>query len=330
MSVLQAAIELSFWGPIILFTIGVPSAILNAIIFIGVKKFRQSPSSYYIVAQSLFDFGALLLVLLQNFPSTSINASSISCKLIIFFSRIVAPCALSFLGLAAFDRWACTSRSARIRKLSSIRTAYCIVLITVLFWSLLSIPFLSFFDLIPPTYTCGFTNDLFQKITNFFLAPILCAIFPLIVLIVFGILTYRNLHLMTTINGQQQSVTTRLSMWEQQITRMMIIQTVLNVSCALPQCILLIYTIATVQQSAMKSLDQIYIEYLLAQLCEFIVCLDFASSFYIFFLSSSRFRQTTKMYLKRLLHLESNQVTPFNISASTVPVTGTKTHYRQN
>ncbi|CAF3330277.1 unnamed protein product [Rotaria sp. Silwood2] len=313
MSVLQAAIELSFWGPIILFTIGVPSAILNAIIFIGVKKFRQSPSSYYIVAQSLFDFGALLLVLLQNSPSTSINASSISCKLIIFFSRI-----------------ACTSRSARIRKLSSIRTAYCIVLITVLFWSLLSIPFLSFFDLIPPTYTCGFTNDLFQKITNFFLAPILCAIFPLIVLIVFGILTYRNLHLMTTINGQQQSVTTRLSMWEQQITRMMIIQTVLNVSCALPQCILLIYTIATVQQSAMKSLDQIYIEYLLAQLCEFIVCLDFASSFYIFFLSSSRFRQTTKMYLKRLLHLESNQVTPFNISASTVPVTGTKTHYRQN
>ncbi|CAF3680704.1 unnamed protein product [Rotaria sp. Silwood1] len=330
MSVLQAVIQLSFWGPIILFTIGVPSVILNAIIFIGVKTFRQSPSSYYIVTQSLFDFGSLLLVFLQIFPSTLINRSSISCKLTIFFSRIVAPCALSFLGLAAFDRWACTSRSARIRQLSSIRTAHCIVSITVIFWSLVSIPYLIFYDLIPPTYTCGFTNDLFQKITNFFLAPILGAIFPLIILIIFGILTYRNLHLMTTINDQQQSIPTRLSMWERQITRMMIIQTVLNVSCTLPHCIFLIYTIATVQQIAMKSLNQIYIEYLLAQLCAYIVSLDFASSFYIYFLSSSRFRQTTKMYLKRLLHLGNNQVTPFNISASTVPVTGTKTHNRQN
>ncbi len=55
MSIIEAIIEVSFWGPIVLFAIGVPAAVCNAIIFIGVKTFRQSPSSYYVVGQSLFD-----------------------------------------------------------------------------------------------------------------------------------------------------------------------------------------------------------------------------------------------------------------------------------
>ncbi|CAF1147296.1 unnamed protein product [Rotaria sordida] len=84
MSVLKAAIQLAFWGPIVLFIIGVPSAILNAIIFIGLKTFRQSSSSYYIVSQSLFDFGALLILLLQSIPSTSASVSSISCKILTY------------------------------------------------------------------------------------------------------------------------------------------------------------------------------------------------------------------------------------------------------
>ncbi|CAF1359891.1 unnamed protein product [Rotaria sordida] len=319
-SILKAAIQLSFWVPIVLFIIGIPSAILNAIIFIGVKTFRQSPSSYYIVAQSLFDFGALSILLLKSIPSISMSTTSISCKLTFFFSQVVVSCALSFLGLATFDRWAYTSRSARIRRLSSNRIAHCIISIIVIFWSLVNIPFLIFSDLIPPSFTCGFTNSLFQQIANFFIGPILCGIFPLIVLIIFGILTYQNFHAMTT-NAHQQSVRTRLSMWEQQITRMLIIQTVLNVSCTLPRCILVIYSMAAVQQGAIRNLDQIYIILLLDQLTQFVLCLDFASSFYIFFLSSSRFRQTIKMHLKRFLKLGNNQVNPMNISAPTIPVT---------
>ena len=73
MSVLKAAIQLAFWGPIVLFIIGVPSAILNVIIFIGVKTFRQSPSSYYIVSQSLFDFGALSILLLKTLRKSALR-----------------------------------------------------------------------------------------------------------------------------------------------------------------------------------------------------------------------------------------------------------------
>ena len=135
--------------------------------------------------------------------------------------------------------------------------------------------------------------------------------FALTVLVIFGILTYRNIHLLTTVSTQQ-SIRTRLSKWEQQITRMMVIQTVLNISCTLPRFIFVIYTIATVQQRAMRSLNQIYIEALVDQLTICIMCLDFVSSFYIFIFSSKRFRQTIKMYLQRCLHLQNNRVVPFD------------------
>ncbi|CAF3911207.1 unnamed protein product [Rotaria sp. Silwood1] len=330
MSIVEAIIITSVWGPIVLFIIGVPAAIGNAIIFLGVKTFRQSPSSYYVVGQSIFDFGNLLIVLLASIPSTSMNASSIACKLMIYFSQIIGPCAMTFLFLATFDRWACTSRSVKIRQLSSIGIARRIFPIPFIFWSLVGIPYLIYCDFIPPFFTCGFTNVLFAQIAISFLAPIFSVIFPLIILIIFSILTYRNLHLMTIANAQQQSVRTRLSIWEQQITRMMIIQTVLIISCTMPRCILMIYTIATFNQGTMKSLNRIYIETLLDQLTACIMGLDFASSFYIFCLSSSRFRQTIKTSLKRFFKLGNNQVTSINISRPTAALTVINTHGRQN
>ncbi|CAF1131300.1 unnamed protein product [Adineta steineri] len=135
MSVLEAATQLSFWGPVVFFCIGVPAALFNVIIFLGFKTFRKSPSVYYVVGQSLFDVSVLLLVLLPVIPSVSLSVSSTSCKLGLFFGQVTVSGAMSFLCLTAFDRWACTSRSARIRRLNSNRIARYLVLFTFLFWS---------------------------------------------------------------------------------------------------------------------------------------------------------------------------------------------------
>jgi hypothetical protein len=312
MSVLEAAIQLAYWGPIVLFSIGAPAALFNAIVFISVKTYRQSPTTYYVIGQSIADVATLLIVLLQIIPSTSVNVSSIACKLMIFAIQLTLTCAMSFLCLAAFDRWACTSQSARIRQLSSTRIARRLFLLPFLFWSLINIPFLIYCDLIPPFFTCGFTNDLFEQIALYFLNPILSTILPLLVLSTFCMLTYRNIRVVTRV--RQQPVRTRLSMWEQQMTRMMLAQTLLSISCTLPRSIFVIYTIATVGGRATRSFNRLSIETLVDQLTLIIICVNFASSFYIFLLASARFRETIKMYLKRLLHLGHNQIGPTNIS----------------
>ncbi|CAF3879616.1 unnamed protein product [Rotaria sordida] len=136
-------------------------------------------------------------------------------------------------------------------------------------------------------------------------------------------MTYHNIRLV--IHVRQQPNQTRRSMWEQQMTRMMLIQTLLSVFCSISRAIFLIYTIAAFNERAMRGFDQISIELVIDYLSVSIMCVNFASSFYIFFLSSSRLRQTIKIYLKHLFNLNQNQVVPTIISLKAPIVTGRQT-----
>lgn len=319
MLVYEVALTIGFWSPIVLFSIGAPAACLNAIIFLSIKLFRRSPSVYYVVGQSLADINVLLIMFLQTIPSTSISASSSACKLMVFFIQMTVSVAMSFLCLSAFDRWACTSQSARIRQMSSTRVARRLFPIPFILWSLVNVPFLLYCDLLPPPFGCWFTNALFMQIGVLILSPILTVILPLIILILFGLLTYRNIRLVTHI--RQQPNQTRVSTWEQQMTRMMLIQTLTSILCTVPRAALNIYAIATLGKSDVKSFDQISIELLIGQLTASMASMNFASSFYIYFFSSRRFRQIIKMQLKRLFHLEPNQIAPTSIPLTATTLT---------
>ncbi|CAF3565896.1 unnamed protein product [Rotaria sp. Silwood1] len=311
MSIFQATLLVSYYSPIVLFSIGIPAALLNAIIFMGIKTLRQSPTSYYVVGQSLADMSALLVVFLQAVPSTSMLASSIACKLGLFFLQTTACLAMSFLCLAAFDRWASTSQSVRIRQLSSIRIARRLLPLPFLIWPLVNIPFFIYTDLIPPTYNCWFTSSLFEQIANYFLDPMLAVVFPLSILIAFGLLTCRNIRLVTHI--RQQPNQTHMPMWEQQMTRMMLSQTLVSAICTLPRAIFIMYWAATFGQNVEKSFDRISIELLINQVSAIILCVNFSSSFFIFLCVSSRLRETIKMHLKHLFTLRRNQINAANI-----------------
>ena len=306
MDIYQAAVQLAYYGPIVLFSIGIPGAIFNVILFIVIKTFRKSPISYYVISQSFADIIALLIVLLQTIPSTTASTSSISCKSLVFIAQFIVPCAMSYLCLIAFDRWACTSPSARIRRLNSTYVARYLFLLPFILCPVCSIPFFIYVDLVPPLYTCGSTNELFTKIALYFLNPILGNILPLLILTLFGLLTCRNIRLV--IRVRQQPVRNRLSMWEQQMTRMMLTQTLLSASCTLPRAIFTLYTIATYKGSATRNFNKIVIDLLLDSLTYVILCVNFASSFYIFIFSSPRVRQTITMHLKQMLGLRSNQI----------------------
>ncbi|CAF3211823.1 unnamed protein product [Rotaria sp. Silwood2] len=323
MSAIEVALRIEFWGSIILFSIGAPGAFFNAILFISIKTFRQTPLVFYVVGQSLADVNVLLIVLLHIVPATLMSVSSIVCKLMVFFIQMTTSVAMSFLCFSAFDRWACTSSSARIRQLSSIRVARCLFPIPFILCSLVNIPFLVYCDLIPPTFTCWFTNDLFMRIGVLLLSPILIVFLPLIVLILFGLLTYRNIRLVTRI--RQHPHQTRMSTWEQQMTRMMLTQTLLSIFFTLPRAIYVVYSIATIDESTTRSFEHQSIMLLVDQLTASIISMNFASSFYIFLLSSSRFRQTINMYLKCRFNLRHHQIGPTNILLIAPTFTGRQT-----
>lgn len=308
MSIYDVALNIKFWGPIVLFSIGVPGACLNALLFITIKTFRQSPSAFYVIGQSFADIGVLLLVLFQLIPSASVSASPIACKLTTFSVQVTSSAAMNFLCLAAFDRWACTSQSARIRQWSSIQVARSIFLMPFIIWSLVNIPFLIYVDIIPILNICWFTNDLFMRLGTLVLSPVLTTFLPLLLLIFFVSLTFLNIHFVKRI--RQQPNQTHMSSWEQQMTRMMLTQTLLSIFCTIPRAIFIIYSIATVDQSATRSFFEASIILLADSLTVSIILINFASSFYIFLFSSPRFRKTIVIYVKRSLHIENNRIEP--------------------
>lgn len=308
MSLLDIVIQMSFWNPIILFFIGIPSSIFNIIIFLNKNKFRQSPICYYIIGQSISDISTLLILLLQIIPSTSVSISSLSCKLTYFFSQTTVPCAMTFLCLTAFDRWASTSSSVYLRHLSSIRIARFLFPCPFIFWSFINISFLIYSDLIPPTYTCWFTNNSFAVIVSYFLAPFLYTIFPLIILIIFAILTFRNIHSITYFRRQHGQ--NRQLKWEILLTKMIIIQTSFSICCTVPRAIFLLYWLSTMLKNLSKDLNQLSIELLFNQITTFIICLNYTSSFYIFFIVSPRFRRDILKHLEPLCQWEQRRINP--------------------
>ncbi|CAF1349778.1 unnamed protein product [Rotaria magnacalcarata] len=162
MSIFETTLEIRFWSLIILFSIGVPAACLNAVAFAGIKIFRRSSSAHYVAGQSLADANVFIIVFLQIIPSKSLSISSIACKFMVFSVQMTMSVAMSFFCLSAFDRWACTSQTVRIRQLRLIQVVRRLFPVPFILWSLVNIPFLIYCDLIPPTLACWFTHDLFM------------------------------------------------------------------------------------------------------------------------------------------------------------------------
>ena len=173
---------------------------------------------------------------------------------------------------------------------------------------MVSIPYLIFCDLVPPFYTCGFTNVVFEQIATIVVAPITSTIMPLIILIILGLLTSRNIRLVTHHHAQQQRSRNRLLAWEQQITRMMIAQTIVSILCTTPRAALFVYVATTLRNNIVQSIDQVVIIELMNQITLMLLGINYVSPFYLFFFVSQRFRQTIKITLKNFFRLRSNQI----------------------
>jgi hypothetical protein len=243
----QLILRISFWGSIILIPIGIAGALLNIVIFLGIKTCRHSPMAVYIVSQAIADICTLSMILIRTASLLALSASSISCKLLVYSGELTICMSMNFLCLAAVDRWACTSQSTVIRRFSSITISRRLSAFCYFFWSLVHIPYLVYLDLVPPAYRCAFTNELFAYFSTYFFASIFTILLPLLTLVVFSLLTYRNIVRVTSV--RQQMGEHRLSTWEHQMTRVMLTQIILCITCALPRGLFVVYSMATSPRS---------------------------------------------------------------------------------
>lgn len=134
-----------FGVPILI--LGITGDVLNIFIFLTVRMYRQTPSTFYLLCAVMANFVHLTIVITSRILMVGfdydITCSSVTwCKIRQFIAATYPPLALTLGSLATFDQFLVTSRDARTRHISNIKNARRIIIACIIFWHIHSIPFL--------------------------------------------------------------------------------------------------------------------------------------------------------------------------------------------
>ena len=233
--------DMSIYYGIIVFIGGIIGGVVNTIVFLSLKTFRESSCAFYLNIMSMVNIGQLLTGLLSRIMISGYNIewtvlSAPYCKIRYFLLQTCTLISLSCICFATIDQYFATSANPHWRRWSSLKVAYPLIISTCIFWSLHGILYLVFFARIynPATgkFTCGVTNEIFGRYHTYGYFLTLTGFLPVIINIIFALLAFRNVR-----QAAHHTVPLVRRALEKQLTIMVLVQVVCNACTLLPSSI---------------------------------------------------------------------------------------------
>ncbi|CAF1462125.1 unnamed protein product [Adineta steineri] len=279
--------QLIFYGGIFLIFVGMFGNGMNVLIFSTIRSYRTNPSTFYFLVGSINNILYILINLISRIVATGdgidlTRTSAVWCKMRPFFVSTLPLINLTCSCLATMDQFFITSKHVKIRRCSNIKWAHKIVLIFIIIWCLHAIPILIFYKISSITQTCGNTNAAYGIYIIIYLLGLVTSI-PAVLMVFFGYLAYRNIHMTRHLNRQDA---------DRQLMRMTLFQVLFDVVCLVPYGINYVYNLIT--SGVSKSADRLQLEYFISAILTLLSYGYFTGSCYMFWISSSRFRKATK------------------------------------
>jgi hypothetical protein len=253
MSLWHIGQQITIYGGSFIIVAGVIGNGINILVFSSVRTYRTVPCTFYFLISSICNMAFIIINLTSNILNIGygidLNRMSTSlCKMLTLFGNVIPLTSLTCSCLATIDQFFVTSQNANLRRLSNIKWAHRIVFIVVIVWLLHGIPMLVFYNISPVTMLCVDTSSTYSMYISIYVIALICAV-PVVVMVIFGYLTYRNIHL-TRVLAEQQA--------DRQLVRMILIQVLLVVICIVPYGINSIYSLIT--SGVSKDTNQIIVE----------------------------------------------------------------------
>ncbi|CAF0799486.1 unnamed protein product [Adineta ricciae] len=306
--------SLTIYAGIPIFTIGTIGNLLNVRCL---WRTRRNPCAFIFISLSLINclvlfYGLFTRILGVGFNLDWATSNVIWCKCRAAFSQAVSFMSLTCVCLASIDRYFASCREEKYRRLSRLSYAICAVLLTCVFWLLHSIPDLIYGTIarnaVTGVVTC--TSSAPKDFINYQIyvsLPMYLGVFPALILIASGLFTYRN-------TSQLQAERQR-EVIQKQLTKMMLVQIPIILVSTLPYIVFTEYAIFSATTA--KSTAQRATESILSNSITLLFYLSFATSFFVFFVSSNSFRHEAKLFiLCRKRESDGNtQVQPFSTVA---------------
>ncbi|CAF1255851.1 unnamed protein product [Adineta ricciae] len=192
----QLVVFVRCWSAI-LFTLGLVGHILNIYVFTRPILYSNSCGRYFFastITGLLVVIEYLLIRALQLGYSIDLMSTSIVvCKILAFSFIPIRTLPSWFIALACLDRYLCSSTSTNLRQWCNTRNATRIIWIVVLFMGVINSHMFGFYTIIQAEQICDATPTsyvLFYGIWNL----IIWTVIPIPCMIIFTLLTVRNIH----------------------------------------------------------------------------------------------------------------------------------------
>jgi hypothetical protein len=253
------------------------------------------------------------------------------CKIYYYNQQSTSMMQRWFMTAASFDRYACTSTRAGLRRFATIRVARRVVLVIVLIWLVIPVYRLVFYDL--QSNSCDLFGSPLVELVHSIYTVFSGAIFPPLVMISCLLLIQRNLalkrqrrrHITVQQNEGRNEAQEADHKRDQQVLAIMFVQVIAYIITIIPVMSFELYMAIT--NSILKSTDRIIIEQFVSLITYTLGTVYSAVPFYLNTITSRMFRQELMIIVRYVLCFKwltsTDRVQPFqsNIAAKK-PIVG--------
>jgi hypothetical protein len=258
-------------------------------------------------------------------PITSIAAM---CKIYMYVQQFTAMIQRWLMAAATFDRYACSSNSAILRRFSTVRVARRVVLAIVAIWLVIPVYRLVFYDIRPND--CDIFGNVVALIHSIYTA--IAGIIPLLIMVPSLVLIQRNLadkrQRRRQIGVQQKEGRNEAQELDrkrdQQVLAILLIQVIAYIILVTPLLIVQIYDAITLPISN-KSINRLIIEQFVFNIADTLASIYSAMPFYLSTIMSRMFRDELAIVVRKVFHCRwltnARRVEPLaiNIKAKALP-----------
>jgi hypothetical protein len=281
-------------------SLGTIGNITNVISFARLASLKTLASSLFllssfIASQFVLTFGLLTRVISGFSGIDPVNISLAFCKARWFIRTTSGAVSLTCVCLAAIDRYFLSCYDVRRHRWITIKRARWAIFLSICFWLSIFSSYAVYYTS-PTPLSCMIANPVFAYFASYF-NLLHYSVLPLSILTIFCMLTWHNL-------GQNPATYLRggVRLYDQ-VTRMLIAQSIVIFLTSFPNMIWQIYTIST--NSTIKDSLRVAQENLINTICVLLGFSTHAITFYVYLIASPTYRKNVKE-----MFLRTRQITP--------------------
>ncbi|UJR24504.1 hypothetical protein I4U23_005879 [Adineta vaga] len=253
--------------------------------------YRKSPCAMYFLAASIsqfltYNFALFTRMIQYGYDVQTLNYNLWYCKIRFYLFYIFVAIPRYNIILASIDRYFSSSRDVHRRQRSSMKTSFRLIIGNVIFWCLMYIQVIVFYEI--STGNCTFQSGVYGIFFSIYIA-IESGTLPLLLMLIFGLLTVRNIRQTKQRVDIGANQRTKISKKDLQLHRMLANQIVLFIILNMPNPIFLVYRSITLQDA--KSSLRRAGESFASNMTYVLIYLGFSLTFVNFMISSDIFRR---------------------------------------